>query len=444
MKFILRNANVVNEGVVGCADIVLADGLIERIEPVGRITANELPAVDLSGLFLFPGVIDDQVHFREPGLTHKADIHTESMAAVAGGVTSYMDMPNTKPQTTSVKLLEQKYMLATNSSFANYAFYLGATNDNIEELTNVNYNYIPGIKVFMGSSTGNMLVDNEVTLEKIFSEVNTLIAVHAEDEDVIKHNTEIIKKQYGDNPPFSVHPAIRSDEACYSCSLKAVNLAEKYGSRLHLLHLTTEKEMKLLSAKYDKAKITAEVCAQHLWFTDKDYQSKGQYIKCNPAIKTETDRNALRANLINGNINVVASDHAPHTLEEKQKPYFDCPSGMPMVQHTFHVMLELCKQGIFKLEDIPFWMSHNPAKCFNISNRGFIREGYAADLVAVDMNDVTPVNNKTYFYKCGWSPFDGFVFNSKIKYTFVNAKLVYADGKIVNSPVGERMYFENE
>ncbi|MDR2084319.1 MAG: dihydroorotase [Bacteroidales bacterium] len=442
MKYILRNANVINEGKSFFADILLNNSIIERIDNSINIVGNYNEII-CEGLYLLPGLIDDQVHFREPGLTHKAEIYTESMAAVAGGITSYMEMPNTKPQTVTVELLEEKYQLAKGRSFANYSFYIGATNDNLDELKKVDPKTVPGAKVFMGSSTGNMLVDDNEILEKIFSQVPLLIAIHAEDESIIKRNTKIIREKYGDNPPFSIHPLIRTDEACFECTSKAVNLAKKYNTRLHILHLTTALEVELLSKLKNEnfSNITSEVCTQHLWFTDKDYEKKQQFIKWNPAIKTESDRNALREALKNNIIDVIATDHAPHTLEEKNNSYYSCPSGGPMVQHSLLVLLEMVRDGVFDLIDIPKWTAHNPAKYFGLKNRGFVREGFAGDIVVVDPNDITKVTNSNTLYKCKWSPFDNLTFNSKIKYTFVNSNLVYNDGEIMDEAKGERLFF---
>ncbi|MDL2239074.1 dihydroorotase [Bacteroidales bacterium OttesenSCG-928-K03] len=443
MKYILRNANVINEGKSFHSDILLNNNIIEKIDNSINIYGNYKEIV-CDGFYLLPGLIDDQVHFREPGLTHKADIYTESMAAVAGGVTSYMEMPNTKPQTTSAELLEEKYQLANGRSFANYSFYIGATNDNLDELKKINPVTTPGVKVFMGSSTGNMLVDNNDVLEKIFSQVPLLIAIHAEDENIIQRNTKFFKDEYGDNPPFSIHPLIRTAEACFECTSKAVDLAKKHGTRLHILHLTTALEANLLSKLKEEGceKISSEVCTQHLWFTDEDYKNKNQFIKWNPAIKTENDRNALREALKNNLIDVIATDHAPHTIEEKNNSYYSCPSGGPMVQHSLLVLLEMVRNGIFDIVDIPKWTAHNPSKCFRLNNRGFIREGFAGDVVIIDPNDVTKASNTDSFYKCKWSPFDKITFNSKIKYTFVNSNLVYDNGKIVDDAKGERLFFE--
>ena len=443
MDFLLRNATVINEGDTYQANIRLSDGIISEIDRSLSVSGGDnCRVVDLTGLIVMPGVIDDQVHFRDPGFTYKADIFSESKAAVAGGVTSFMDMPNTNPQTVSCKLLEDKYNCAAGRSFANYAFYLGATNDNIDEIRSVNPTVTPGIKVFMGSSTGNMLVDNDETLENIFSQSPVLIAVHAEDETTIKKNIEDVKLKYGDNPLVMVHPMIRTAEACYLSSSKAVNFAKKFNSRLHILHLTTEKEMSLLeSGDIENKKITAEVCIPHLWFDSKWYSIKGNLIKCNPAIKSENDKLALRQALNDGKLDVVATDHAPHTLDEKKRPYFLAPSGMPSIQHSLLAMIELSKHNVFPIEKIPFWMSHNPAKCFKVNNRGFIREGYAGDIVVVDLYENTKVDKGTYFYKCGWSPFDGMTFSSRIRYTFVNSEMVFDGINITDVPKGQRIYF---
>lgn len=457
MSYLLKNANIIDEGHSYNADILLKDGVIEKIEKCGVIPSENHTIIDLEGKYVLPGLIDDHVHFRDPGLSYKADIHTESMAAVAGGVTCYFDMPNTKPAAINNKILDQKYNLAKNKSYANYAFYLGATNSNISELEKADYSKIPGVKVFMGASTGDLLVDDDSALEDIFFKIPKLIAVHAEDQAIIDENTEQIKETYKNvNPnevPFDVHPVIRSEEACYNSTLKAVELAQKYETRLHLLHLSTAKELELLTDKepIDKKMITAEVCVPHLWFTLDDFESKKGLIKCNPSVKTKEDRERLRRALKMGLIDIVATDHAPHTLEEKNNPYFMCPSGMPSIQHMLLVLLELADKGYFDIANIPTFTSNNVAKAFRLKNRGFIKEGYSADLVVIDRinkNNYSVDDNLAFpelktFYKCGWHPFKDYNFNWKVLYTFVNSKLIYNDGEFVDVPNGEALVFDN-
>jgi len=440
---LIKNATIINEGTKQIGSILIKDSFIQKI-----ISGNDLPqaddVIDATGLLLLPGAIDDQVHFREPGLTHKANIQSESRAAVAGGITSFMEMPNTKPQATNQEVLEEKYKLASKVSAANYSFYIGATNDNIEELLKTNPKTVCGIKVFMGSSTGNMLVDEETVLDRIFAESPVLIATHCEDEATIQENTTIYKNKYGEDMPFKYHPLIRSAEACYKSSKKAAGLARKHNARLHILHLSSAGELELLDKDMPlkEKKVTGEVCVHHLWFTDEDYDKYGSRIKWNPAVKTENDRNHLRKGLINGNLDVVATDHAPHTLEEKNNKYFSAPSGGPLVQHALVSMLEMVKQGIFTYELVVEKMAHNPATLFQIEKRGFIREGYKADLVLVNPNDNWEVKPENILYKCGWSPFEGTTFSHKVVNTIINGELAYANNKVNTVIRGERLTFE--
>jgi dihydroorotase len=428
---LIKNALIINEGKRQKADVLIDKERIKLIkQKIDEVSDQTCDIIDAEGLLLLPGLIDDQVHFREPGLTHKADIHSESRAAVAGGVTSFMDMPNTIPQTVTVDALNEKFEIASKRSMANYSFFIGATNDNIGELKKKGANRATAIKVFMGASTGNMLVDDRQTLERIFSETDAIIAVHCESEQVIAANRAKLIAQYGENLDVTYHPKIRDAEACFRSSSEAVQLAKKYNSRLHLFHLSTEKEMSLLESKPLKDKrITAEVCVHHLWFCDEDYASKGNSIKWNPAIKTRADRDALRKALIEGKIDIVATDHAPHTEQEKQGSCLKAASGAPMVQHSLLVMLELCRQGVFTLELITEKMAHAPAELFGIESRGYIREGFYADLVLVNPHKSTQVSKNNILYKCNWSPLEGTVFSNTIEKTFVNGKLVFDNGK---------------
>lgn len=441
---LITNATIINEGSQRKGSILINNGIIEKI----FTPKDDLPQadnnIDATEKLLLPGVIDDQVHFREPGLTHKGDIHSESRAAVAGGMTSFMEMPNTKPQTITQDALEAKYALASEKSFANYSFYFGATNDNISELVKVDPKKVCGIKVFMGSSTGNMLVDKDEALSRIFSEAPTIVTTHCEDEATIKSNTEFYKNKYGESITFRYHPLIRSAEACYISSAKAVELAAKYGTQLHILHLSTAKEMTLLDDKTplkDK-KITGEVCVHHLWFTDKDYDEYGSRIKWNPAIKSQTDRDALRDAVNSGKLDVVATDHAPHTIEEKNNTYFKAPSGGPLVQHSLVAMLEMAKQGVFTYEKVVEKMCHAPAILYRVHKRGYIREGYHADLTIVDPASGWQVSKENILYKCGWSPFEGTSFSHRVTQTFVNGNLVYDNGYINEDIRGERLMFD--
>ena len=440
-SILIKSATVVNENQQYVADIFVKDGFIERIDK--QIDKQADQTINAQGLYLFPGCIDDQVHFREPGLTYKADIYTESRAAVAGGITSFMEMPNTVPNTLTQELLEQKYEIGRHNSLANYSFFMGASNDNIDEVLKTDINNVCGVKVFMGSSTGNMLVDNPKTLENIFSQSPMLVATHCEDEATIRTNLAHYKDLLGDNIPVTLHPIIRSAEACYLSSSMAVELAKKYNTRLHILHISTEKETHLFSNDIplkDK-RITAEACVHHLWFSDKDYETKGNLIKWNPAVKTETDRDGILKAVLDGRIDVIATDHAPHTIEEKAQPYLQAPSGGPLVQHALPAMLEMYHQGKISLEQIAEKMAHNVAICFQIEKRGYIREGYWADLVLVDLNSKWQVNKDNILYKCGWSPFDGTTFQSKITHTIVSGNIAYSNNKLNEGIPGKRLTF---
>jgi dihydroorotase len=399
--------------------------------------------IDAAGMLVMPGVIDDQVHFREPGLTYKGDIRSESRAAAAGGVTSFMEMPNTVPQTTSMAEIEHKHAIAETHSAVNYSFYLGATNDNIAEIRRADPKIICGIKVFMGSSTGNMLVDDDRALSAIFAESPTLIATHCEDERIIRENTAKFRAQYGEEPPASIHPLIRNAESCYRSSAKAVELADRYGSNLHILHLSTAREMSLFETKplIDK-KITGEACVHHLWFSDEDYPAKGNMIKWNPAIKSREDRDALRSALVSGRLDVAATDHAPHTLEEKRRPYWNCPSGGPLVHHSLVVMLELAARGVFTVEQVVDKMCHAPAIRFKVKERGFLREGMYADIAIVNPAQEWTVARENILYKCGWSPFEGTTFGSRVAYTIVNGRIVYERSTLNDDIRGMALEFE--
>ena len=443
MKILIKNATLVNENQIFESDLLIENGLIKKI---GKNISEEKvdKIIDATGKYLFPGIIDDQVHFREPGLTWKGDIESESRAAIAGGITTFMEQPNTVPNAVTQEILEEKYKIAAKNSYANYSFMMGGTNDNLEELLKTNPKNVAGIKLFLGSSTGNMLVDNPETLEKIFSNIKLLIAVHCEDEGTIKANLEKAKEKYGEEIPVEMHPIIRSAEACYISSSKAIELAKKTGARLHIFHLSTAKEMDLFqnNIPLKEKKITAEVCVHHLSFSDKDYLEKGNFIKWNPAIKTKNDQDALWEALLDDRIDVIATDHAPHTLEEKSQKYLQAPSGGPLVQHALNMMLEHYQNGKISLEKIVQKMCHNPAILFEIEKRGFIREGYKADLVLVDLNQKYTVSKENILAKCGWSPFEGKTFHSKITHTFVNGNLVFENGKISTERHGERLLFD--
>ena len=440
-SYLIKAATIVNEGQKTVADVLIKDGFIEKIGQ--NLSANGAQEINAEGQYLLPGMIDDQVHFREPGLTHKADIFTESMAAVAGGITSFMEMPNTVPNTLTQALLADKYAIAAETSLANYSFYMGASNDNIEEVLKTDAKNVCGIKVFMGSSTGNMLVDNEKTLENIFSKAPILVATHCEDEATIRNNLAEFKAKYGDDLTIEMHPLIRSAEACYKSSSLAVELAKAYQTRLHILHISTAKEIALFdnTIPLKDKKITAEACVHHLWFNDKDYATKGNFIKWNPAVKTEEDQNGVLDGILNDNIDVIATDHAPHTLEEKNQPYSQAPSGGPLVQHALPALLEMHLQGKISLEKIVEKTAHNLAVCFDIEKRGFIREGYWADLVLVDLKDSWKVTKLNNFYKCGWSPFDGDTFQASVTHTFVSGNLAYQKGRFTTDQIGKRLTF---
>lgn len=445
MKTLIKNAQIVNENQIFKGDLLIENDLILKIgNDISEENAHRV--IDADGKYLLPGVIDDQVHFREPGLTHKGDIESESRAAIAGGVTSFIEQPNTVPNAVTQELLEEKYKIAAEKSLANYSFMMGGTNDNLEEILKTNPRNVAGIKLFLGSSTGNMLVDNPETLENIFSKTKMLIAVHCEDEATIRANTEKYRKEFGDDIPMKFHHLIRSEEACYISSSKAVELAEKTGARLHVFHVSTAKETELFrnDIPLKDKKITAEVCVHHLTFTDVDYETKGTLIKWNPAVKTQKDKDGLWKALLDDRIDVIATDHAPHTWEEKQNVYTKAPSGGPLVQHTLVLMIENFKNGKITLEKIVEKMCHNPAILFQIEKRGFIREGYKADVVLVDLNDNSTVTKENILYKCGWSPFEGSVFHSKITHTFVNGNLVYENGKVAHEKFGERLLFERD
>lgn len=438
---LITNAHIVNEGKITEGDVLVKNG---RIEKIGKsLTAQADTIIDAKGKYLLPGVIDDQVHFREPGLTHKATIFTESRAAVAGGVTSYMEMPNTIPPTFTHELLEQKYHIASQQSLANYSFYIGTSHDNLDEILKTDPKRVCGLKIFMGSSTGNLLVDDPKVLESIFSRVPFLIATHCEDEQTILNNTEEFRQRYGETMPMKYHPQIRSTEACYKSSSMAVELAKKHGTKLHILHISTAREVELFdnTIPLKDKKITAEACVHHLWFNDQDYEAKGSFIKWNPAIKTASDQQGVFRGLLDNHIDVIATDHAPHTREEKMQGYFKAPSGGPLIQHSLVAILELYHRGDVSLPWIVEKMCHNPAILFEISDRGYIREGYFADLVLVDLKNKWTVSPENILAKCGWSPFEGVIFNSKITHTLVSGKLVYENGKIIESGTGMRLSF---
>ena len=453
MRYIIKNATLVNEGKSFLASVVILGDTIEKIIPEDsqQTTDNRqqdsegYEIIDATGLLLLPGAIDDQVHFRDPGLTHKGDIATESRAAVAGGVTSFMDMPNTVPNTLTQQLLQDKYDIAAEKSMANYSFYMGASNDNIEEALKTNPKEVCGIKVFMGSSTGNMLVNNSHTLQRLFSEAPCLIATHCEDEVIIRRNMEMFKERYGDNAPTSIHPLVRSAEACYKTSSQAAELASKYGTQLHILHLSTAKEVNLFrnDIPLKDKKITAETCLHYLLFDDRDYDRKGNFLKCNPAVKTENDKLALIQACIDGHIDILATDHAPHTFEEKNKPYFSAPSGGTSIQHLLLGTLELSfdRQQAFSIEKAVELLSHNPAILYKIDRRGFIREGYFADLVLVDPKKKQVITNENVHYKCGWTAYEGMKLSCSVTHTFVNGELVYENGKFKEDYRGKRLTF---
>lgn len=440
-KTLLKNAKVVNEHRTFTTDLLLAGDYIARIDrDISDATAT---VIDVQEDLVLPGIIDDQVHFREPGLTHKGNIATESRAAIAGGITTFMEQPNTKPQTTTIEKLEEKFSIAAQSAYANYSFLFGGTNDNLEELKRLDKNACSGVKLFLGSSTGNMLVDDEAVLERIFSTTQMVISAHCEDETTIRANMAKYQQQYGDDIPVALHPLIRSEQACYLSSSKAIALAQKTGARLHVFHLSTGIETELFTNTLplkDK-KITAEVCIHHLWFSDEDYADKGTLIKWNPAVKTKKDRKTLWQALLDDRIDVVATDHAPHTLEEKNNPYTKAPSGGPLVQHALLAMLQKEREGVISLEKLVEKMCHNPAILFDIDRRGYLREGYYADLVQVTRKAPTPVTKSNILYKCGWSPFEGITFNDKVVRTFINGHLAYDNGNFSEKRNARRLTF---
>lgn len=445
MKTLIKNAQIINEGRIFKGAVLIEGELIARIftgDVIPDETTYGATLIDAAGKYLIPGVIDDQVHFREPGLTHKGEIATESRAAVAGGMTSYMEMPNTNPPAVTQELLEQKYQRAAEVSAANYSFYMGATNDNLDEVLKTDGSKVCGIKIFMGSSTGNMLVDNDEALSGIFRNTKLLVTTHCEDEPTIIRNTAIYREKYGEFVPISAHPKIRNAEACFKSSSKAVELATKFGTRLHVLHISTAEEMKLFSpGPVAQKHITAEVCVHHLWFDERDYITYGNLIKWNPAIKSAADKAALWEALLADKIDVVATDHAPHTLIEKDHSYFKAPSGGPLVQHSLVAMLEMSRKGMISIEKVIEKMCHAPADLFRIDRRGYIREGYYADLVLFDPAQSWTVSHENILYKCGWSPFDGTEFSNKVTHTFVNGDLVYANGAVLPGKIGKRLEF---
>ena len=442
---LILGANIVNEGQIFISDVFIENGMISKISnDLSGLKADKV--INAEGKYLFPGVIDDQVHFREPGLTHKADIHSESRAAVAGGVTSFMEMPNTVPNALTQELLEDKYKRASEVSLANYSFFMGASNDNLEEVLKTNPQNVCGIKIFMGSSTGNMLVDDQQTLENLFSKVDMLIATHCEDEATITKNTKVYKEKYGEDVPIACHPEIRSEEACYLSSSRAVALAKKHNARLHILHISTAKETGLFEndIPLSEKRITSEACIHHMWFDDSDYEEKGTLIKWNPAVKTTKDKESILKAVIDGRIDVIATDHAPHTLEEKANKYFSAPSGGPLIQHSLVAMLDMYHQEKISLEMIVQKMCHNPAIMFEIQKRGFIKEGYFADLALVDLDSPWTVEKNNIVAKCGWSPFEGHEFKSKVIHTIVSGHIVYSEGRFDESQRGQRLLFDRK
>lgn len=440
-SILIKSATLVNEGKIFESDVFIKNGRIEQIGANLDFKADR--EINAEGLHLLPGCIDDQVHFREPGLTHKANIFSESRAAVAGGITSFMEMPNTVPNTITQELLAEKYNIGSKTSLANYSFFMGATNNNLEEVLKTNSKNVCGIKIFMGSSTGNMLVDNEKTLESIFTSTPMLIATHCEDEETIRRNMEIFRERYGEKLTPEMHPQIRSAEACYKSSSFAVALAKKHNSRLHILHISTAMETELFdnSVPLSEKHITAEACIHHLWFSDEDYARKGNWIKWNPAVKSTSDRDAILKAVLSNKIDIIATDHAPHTIEEKNLPYLQAPSGGPLVQHALIAMLDFVNQGKISLEKVVEKMAHSPAICFKVEDRGFIREGYWADLVLVDLNKANTVSKDNILSKCQWSPFEGYTFGSSIISTIVSGHLAYDNGQFNELKMGERLLF---
>ena len=442
MKKLLKNAQVINEGSIITTDVLIQGDRIAKIAT--EINDAEAEVIDLNGKFLMPGVVDDQVHFREPGLTHKGRIYTEARAAVAGGITSFMEMPNTKPQALTQELLEDKYQIGAKDSLANYSFFMGASNENLEEVLKTDPKHVAGVKIFMGSSTGNMLVDDKAVLNSIFAKCEILIAVHCEDEETIRKNSAQMKAEYGEDLPIRFHPIIRNEDACYRSSSMAVELAKKHNTRLHILHISTAKETSLFrnDIPLKEKRITAEACIHHLWFDESSYDEKGTLIKWNPAVKSLQDKEGVWAALLDDRIDIIATDHAPHTLEEKENTYFKAPSGGPLVQHALVAMLEFYHQGKVSLEWIVNKMCHAPADCFQLKERGFIREGYYADLVVLDTDKYWTVAKDNILYDCGWSPFEGTEFKSSISKTFVNGNLVYDNGTFDERTRGMRLEFD--
>lgn len=441
MKYLIKNGTIINEGKILEQDILIEDSFITKIDRDISDAAAEI--MDASGKYIIPGIIDDQVHFREPGLTHKATIYTESKAAVAGGVTSFMEQPNTKPAALTQELLEQKYQIASQTSLANYTFFMGTSNDNYEEVMRTDFSKVGALKIFMGSSTGNMLVDDEQVLSKIFANINGIVVTHCEDEHTIKTNTEIFKAKFGDNIPMNYHPVIRNDEACYISSKLATDLAKKHNTRLHIFHISTEKELSLFdnTIPLKEKRITSEVCVHHLYFDETDYAALGSKIKCNPAIKYKSDKDALLAALLDNRLDVVATDHAPHTPEEKNNAYFNAPAGLPLVQHSLNIMLEFYQQGKITLERIIEKMCHAPADCFRVEKRGYLKEGFHADIALLDLNQEWTVSKENILFKCGWSPLEQHTFKGNITHTFVNGHLVYNNGIFDEHKKGERLLF---
>jgi dihydroorotase len=441
-NYLIKAGIIVNEGKQFVGDVLILNGRIEKIA-TNIDLPNGVTEINAEGKYVLPGCIDDQVHFREPGLTHKGTIFTESRAAVAGGITSFMEMPNTVPNALTQTLLEDKYKIAAETSLANYSFFMGASNDNLEEVLKTNHQNICGIKIFMGSSTGNMLVDKEAVLESLFSRVSMLIATHCEDELTVRTNMALFQEKYGDDIPIEAHPIIRSEEACYLSSSLAVSLAKKYQSRLHVLHISTERETHLFdnSLPLEKKHITAEACIHHLWFSDQDYTEKGNFIKWNPAVKTAADREGIWNAVLDNRIDVIATDHAPHTLEEKSNKYLSAPSGGPLVQHALIAMLDKVLEGRISIERVVEKMAHAPAVLFRVKDRGFLREGYHADIVIVDPNRNTTVNKENCLAKCAWSPFEGYTFSNAIDTTFINGRIAYSKGEIFEGDTGERLLF---
>jgi len=440
-SYLIKNATIVNEGSSFVGDVLIENGVIKKVD--SSIPTSSMTVIDASGKYLIPGLIDDQVHFREPGLTHKATIGSESRAAVAGGITTFIEMPNTVPQATNQQLLQEKFNIAEKTSYANYSFMFGGTNDNLEELLKTDPKTVAGIKLFLGSSTGNMLVDNLEVLEKIFSSTKLIISVHCEDEETIKKNTANHKALYGEDIPIELHPVIRSEEACYLSSSRAIALAKKTGARLHVFHLSTAKETVLFrnDIPLEEKQITSEVCVHHLWFSDQDYREKGTHIKWNPAVKTAADREGLWTALLDDRLDIIATDHAPHTLEEKSNSYLKAPSGGPLVQHALLALLEKVSENVISIEKVVEKACHNPAIIFQIENRGFIKEGYYADLVLIDPKAPQTVCKENILYKCGWSPFEGTTFSSSVTHTFVNGVLMYHEGIFNDDVKGKRITF---